>query len=161
MQFETRYSVTSRLQSQAVAQLFFSIYLKRKWLGFVLVWTAALLSVLAGAAIGFALTGFLAALGFVQSLIWGLSYQRLQRQGRAYAAAFNGTQLLLQLDATGLLITTPAGSQRIEWCKLSQIVHSKNFVILLLDGNPLLFIPHSALNGNVIDWLDRLELGCQ
>lgn len=159
MQFETRYEVTESLQSKAVAQLFFSVYLKRKWIGVVLLYVAALLSVLAGAAIGFALTGFLAALGFVLTWMWVRSYQKMQQQGRAYIEALNGSELAVTLADSGVLIANAAGSQRVAWQELGGIAESKDFIILLIDRNPLICLPKSALNTEVIEWLRQLDFG--
>lgn len=159
MQFETRYKVTESLQSKAVAQLFFSVYLKRKWIGVVLLCLAALLSVLAGAAIGFALTGFLAALGFVLTWMWVRSYQKLQQQGRAYIEALNGSELSVTLADSGVLIASAAGSQRVAWQQLGGIAESKDFIILLIDRNPLICLPKNILNAEVIEWLRQLDFG--
>ncbi|MFT4901985.1 MAG: hypothetical protein ACI81V_001267 [Lentimonas sp.] len=157
MNIETQYEVTERLQHDAVKQLFFAEYLKRKWIVIVALWLAAALSILPGAAIGFALTGFLAALGFVLTWIWAKNYTTLQKQGRDYLQAWDSPSTKLQINDAGLEISRGGASpQKFTWAQIERVIESKEFFIPLTNGNPVLFIPKSALKQEMQQQLRQL-----
>lgn len=143
MEFEIECELSERLQREALRQLFFAEYLRRKWVVIVLLWLGALLSVLPGAVIGFILTGVLAALAFALSWAWAKNYNALQRQGREYVQALGGPTLRIQFQDTKILIVGERSRQEIERAQVDRVVGTKDFLIPFVGARPVVCLPRS------------------
>ena len=153
MEFETQYPVTDALQRTAAKQLFFSVMLKKKWIGILAFWIAAGLSLFTVSELGWALAGILLAVSFVLTVMWVKTYFMFQKQANDYLKTIDDPLTTLRINKEEFDISNCNGNKRITWNKIDRISETKDFLVPFIGKVPLICLPKDRLSREVSDFL--------
>ena len=153
MEFETQYPATEALQRTAAKQLFFSVMLKKKWIGILAFWIATGLSLFAVSELGWALTGILFAVSFVLSVMWVKTYFMFQKQANDYLKTIDDPLTTLRINKEEFNISNSNGNKRITWNKIDRISETNDFFVPFIGKVPLICLPKDKLSREVADFL--------
>lgn len=157
MEFEIQYPVTEALQRTASKQLFFSVMLKKKWIGILAFWIAAGLSLFAVSEIGWALTGILLAVSFVLTVMWVKTYFMFQKQANDYLKTIDDPMTTLRINKKEFNISNSSGNKRITWNKVDRISETKGFFVPFIGKVPLICLPKDKLSREVSEFLGEFR----
>jgi len=153
MEFETQYPVDEALQSEAAKELFFSVMLKKKWIGIAVFWIASGLSFMVVPEMGWAPTGVLLAVSFVLTSMWIKTYLMIQKSSKEYLRTIDDPLTTLKISREEMDISNSNGSKRIKWEKVERIEETKSFFVPMIGKAPLICLPKEKLTSEVLDFL--------
>ena len=156
MEFETHYPATEELQQKAAKQLFFSVLLKKKWIGILAFWIASGLSLFAVAELGWALTGILLGVSFILTSMWVKTYFMFQKQAKDYLKTIEDPLTTLKINREEMDVSNSNGSKRITWDKVDRVAETKDFLVPLIGKTPLICLPKDKLSHEVSAFLRQL-----
>lgn len=157
MEFRTQYKVDEALQSETARQLFFSVMLKKKWIGIAGFWIASGLSVVLIPEMGGAPTGVLFAVSLILTSMWVKTYFMVQKSSIDYLRTIEDNLTTLTINKDEMNISNSNGSKRIAWEKVDKIVETKSFFVPMIGKVPLICLPKDKLSNEASDFLRKVS----
>ena len=153
MDFRTEYRVTEAVQTAAARQMFYAIYLRKKWIGIVAMAVIGVVLWFQGWSpareIGLAdmiVAGVLAAL-------WVKTYYQVIGNSRTALRTLSDDQVTLTMGDEGMEMEMADSRRKLLWDKVDRVVETKDFMILMAGRLPVASLPKAELGGEVVEWL--------
>lgn len=161
MNFETRYTATDVLQKKAAKQLFFTVFLGRKWIGLGAFWVVAGASVAVVPSSGWTIPCILFTAGFILTVMWVKTYFMLLRNSRDYLQMIDDPTMTLKIDDVDLEISASNGSRKTAWSKMDRIVETNDFLIPMIGKIPIICLPKSELTDETAAFVRQVIPNCR
>ncbi|MDA3823973.1 MAG: YcxB family protein [Bacteroidales bacterium] len=156
MNYQTTYLVTEDLIISSVKQTFFKVYLKKKWIIILCFYLLSALGfIFAEEPKEFDYTVSFAVLAFalLMSLIWVKSYFSSLSNARS-AFKLSGEGLMdMCIDGATITITSNAGSRKVDLGKITKVIETKDYLVLMLDKLPIFTPLKRELSDEAISYL--------
>lgn len=146
MEYQAKYNVTADLQRQAIKELFFAVFLKRKWIGIVVLAFFFVLSLVFVEHTDWILPSILGIGVMFLSVMWIKTYYMLQAQAEDYLRTLDDPLTTVNMTDSELEVRSSSGSKRLKWEMIDRVVESTNFYIPMIGKVPFICLPKANLS---------------
>lgn len=160
MNYQTKYPINEELIVTSTRQTFFKVYLKKKW---ILISLFFVLSVCAfipddpdgtGKIVG----GVLSGVTFFLIVTWIKTYRATMANAMTHFRTTGEGTLHLNITDDLINISSESGSRKVKLDRITSLVETKDYVVLLTDKLPLFCLPKRLVDSDVVSWfLDRYQ----
>jgi hypothetical protein len=156
MHYQTSYQVDEELVALSAKQTFQKVYLKKRWiviLGFFIF--GGLIFVFPGSSGDDHMTMVyvMITIGTILAITWVKAYFATISNTRSAFNATGGGLMQITIDDNLISLSSPAGSRKIQLDRVTRVLETKDFLILMADKTPVFTPLKKALNSEVETWL--------
>jgi hypothetical protein len=154
MNYQTNYPINEELITSSTKQAFLKVYLKKKWVVISLFFLMSICAFIpddpdgTGKIVG----GVLSGVTFLLIATWIKTYFAMMSNALTQFKITGEGTLNLSITDEVIDISTETGSRKIMQDKITSLVETKDYVILMADKLPLFCIPKRSVDAEVVSW---------
>jgi len=138
MQYQTSYTITEDLIEASVRQTYFKVYLGKKWLIILCFFVFAILGIVfSKGSLDYAVSGGVLGLALLVSIMWIKSYFVNMNNAKSVFKMSGEGDMDLKIDGNNLTITSNAGSRLVKLDKVTGVIETRDFLVLMVDKQPV------------------------
>lgn len=158
MHYQTSYQLDEDLVISSTKQTFFSVYLKKKWIGILGFYLLALLLWITPDSPEAQVLGYIVlAVASVLTILWMKSYFAMLSHAKSAFHAQGGGLIEVTIDDEQITLTSPSASRTVKLDKVTKVIETKDFLILMTHKTPVFTPLKKELNPEAISWLLKRE----
>jgi len=154
MNYQTNYPINKELITSSTKQIFLKIYLKKKWIFISILFLMSICAFIpddpdgTGKIVG----GVLSGVTFLLVVTWIKTYFVMMSNALTQFKITGEGTLNLSITDEVIDVNTETGSRKIMQDKITSLVETKDYIILMAEKLPLFAMPKRFVDAEIVSW---------